>query len=71
MRLKFIVVVTLRRCCRHCELFCSSVSLRNISILMWLFQLKDGAVVCGGGEQREAGASLWPLGVWALLLAGS
>lgn len=62
MRLKFIMVVTLSRCCSQCRLFCSSVSLRNVSILVCLFQGKDGAVTCVAGEHWEAGASPWPLG---------
>ena len=57
------MVVTPSRCCSHCRLFCSSMSLRNISILVQLFQRKDGAVICVAGERREAGASPWPLGL--------
>lgn len=45
MRLKFITLARLSRCCSHCQLFCSSVSLRNVSIFVWLLQGKDGAVV--------------------------
>lgn len=56
------MVVMPSRCCSHCRLFCSSVSLRNISILVRLFQCKDGAVICVAGEHRVAGASPWPLG---------
>lgn len=47
------MLVTLSRCCSHCQLFCSSVSLRNISIFVWLLQCRDGAVVCVAGEHGK------------------
>lgn len=47
------MLVMLSRCCSHCQLFCSSVSLRNISIFVRLLQRKDGAVVCVAGEHRK------------------
>lgn len=53
MRLKFIMLATLSRCCSHRQLFCSSASLRNVSIFVWLLQYKDGAVFCAAGEHRE------------------
>lgn len=47
------MLATLSRCCSHCQLFCSSASLRNISIFVGLLQRKDGAVVCVAGEHRK------------------
>lgn len=47
------MLATLSRCCSHRQLFCSSASLRNVSIFVWLLQYKDGAVFCAAGEHRE------------------
>lgn len=53
MRLKFITLAMLSRCCSHCQLFCSSASLRNVSIFVWQLRCKDGAVVFVAGEHRK------------------